>query len=135
MGQHCHWHLAGKIRNRISLSSGAALSLTPEASLLVLEFTISVYSSSFNYLFFSLLLAPLLSLSVYWQSKAGWNGKKYVEQENNRYCSKKRDLHELPWSEIVNFGTIRRKTTKFTACVLPLSLTSTVHHKVNENNE
>ena len=44
-----------------------------EASLLVPDFTISVYGSSCNYYryIFSLLLAPLLSLSIYLHTQGG----------------------------------------------------------------
>ena len=59
-----------------------------EASLLVPDFTISVYGSSCNYYryIFSLLLAPLLSLSIYLhtQGAAGWGAKKQMEKENKR---------------------------------------------------
>ena len=40
-----------------------------EASLIVPDFTISVYSSSCNYLFFGLILAPFLSPSLCWCSQ------------------------------------------------------------------
>ena len=50
-------------KNRIQ-----AVSL-PKASLMVPDFTISVYSSSCHYLFFGLILALLLSLSLNNQEK------------------------------------------------------------------
>ena len=45
-----------------------ALSCNPEASLVVLDFTISVYDSSWKYFFFGLILSSFLSLFKYFES-------------------------------------------------------------------
>ena len=62
---------------------------TPEASLMVPDFTISVNSSSRNYLLVCLILAPCLSLSIYWPPRK----------------AAKRELNQK--GEIVKSGTIR----------------------------
>ena len=61
---------------------------TPEASLMVPDFTISVNSSSRNYLLVCLILAPFLSLSIYWPPRK----------------AAKRELNQK--GEIVKSGTI-----------------------------
>ena len=75
-------------KNRIQ-----AVSL-PKASLMVPDFTISVYSSSCHYLFFGLILALLLSLSL----------NKPRKEERKR--PKIRELHELPSTGIVKSGLL-----------------------------
>ena len=66
----------------------------PKASLMVPDFTISVYSSSCHYLFFGLILGLLLSLSL----------NKPRKEERKR--PKIRELHELPSTGIVKSGLL-----------------------------
>ena len=57
-----------------------------EASLIVPDFTISVYGSSCNYLFFCLILASLLSFSIYWhpQCVKGCQKVSTIERERRK---------------------------------------------------
>ena len=66
-------------------------------SIIVSDFIISVYSS--NYLFFCLILASLLPLSIYWPCQE-------IKRETNedRTWPKKIYLHELPIPESAKSG-------------------------------
>ena len=57
---------------------------SPEASLLVPDFTISVYGSSCNYDFFIMSLTALISLSMYsiCIPNAGWDAKIDIDRES-----------------------------------------------------
>ena len=66
-----------------------------KTSLIVSDFTISVYDSSCNSLFFGL---------IYWPPKAGRDNKQYMEKENMKKCVQTRELHELPYTEMVKYG-------------------------------
>ena len=48
----------------------------PEASAIVPEFTILEYGSSCKYIFFGLILAHLLFLSIYWNPILPWGHQK-----------------------------------------------------------
>ena len=81
---------------------------SPEARFFMyqtLEFGISLHGSSCNYLFFSLILAPLLSPSISWhpQGRMGCQEGKEKKKERDQ---KKRKLYDLAYSEIVKSGPI-----------------------------
>ena len=62
-----------------------------EASLIVPDFVISVYSSSCNFLFFCLFIAPWLSHSIYWHSQGRMKCQEIVrERKEERLGPKKR---------------------------------------------
>ena len=75
---------------------------------IVPDFTIFVYDSSFNSLFFGLILSSFLSLCIPWHSVQHWGvpvSRKRKKRSKND--TEKRELHELPYTEIVNSRTIR----------------------------
>ena len=80
-----------------------------EASLLVPDFVISVYSSSCNFLLFGLLFAPLHSHSVYWhpQRRMTCQGIYTVDRERREERMRPREWHELPNIELVKTAIIR----------------------------
>ena len=69
---------------------------------------IFVYGSSCNDLFFGLIVAPLLSRSMYWlpQGRTGCQ-EIYKERKEERTRPKSMNLHELPHTNIVKYGTFR----------------------------
>ena len=82
-----------------------------EESLLVPDFTISVYGSSCNSLFFGVILASFLSLSMYLLAPPkldGMSRNRYSRERKEEIMRpKKRKLHELPDTKMVKSGTIR----------------------------
>ena len=84
---------------------------------LIVDFTISVYSSSCNYLFFCLILPPFLSLYNYLHLQ-GVLGCKEIDKERKterkRERGKKRELHELPYAEMKStFWRISKGSTGY----------------------
>ena len=77
-------------------------------SLIVPDFTISVYLSSYS-LFFGLIpFAPLSALSIHFHLQCSKECLSiYVERKEERIKPKKGELHELPYKEIVKSGTVR----------------------------
>ena len=76
----------------------------PQDCDIVSDFTISVYGSLFKFLFFSLILAPLLSFSIYWQPpRLPVDGRPKNKQRMKKKIirPKKRAFHELPITEFV----------------------------------
>ena len=72
---------------------------TSEPSLIVPDFTISVYGSSCNYFLFGLILPSLLSLSIYWHPRE-WMGCQEIDRERKEEkVTNKRELPELPCTE------------------------------------
>ena len=60
--------------------------------IIVQDFTISVNGSSCNYLIFGLVLAPLLSLSIYWHPQGmQWDVKKQTLKEKKILRDQKRE--------------------------------------------
>ena len=72
------FHRPVKAKNNIKCADN--LYRMPEASLTVLDFTISVYGSSCNSLFFGVILASFLSLSTYWHPQ-GWMECRGIDRE------------------------------------------------------
>ena len=73
--------------------------LQHQASPLVPDFTISVYGIHINYCFVGHILAS--SSSNFCISQLGWNAMKIIEKEK-RMRPLKRELHELPYTEMLN---------------------------------
>ena len=78
-----------------------------EAIRIVPDFTISAYGCSCICLFLGPILAPLLSLSIYWHLQNRMRCKEMDgERKGESERPKKRDLHELPYTEFIKSGTI-----------------------------
>ena len=75
--------------------------LQHQASPLVPDFTISVYGIHINYCFVGHILASSSSSSNFCISQLGWNAMKIIEKEK-RMRPLKRELHELPYTEMLN---------------------------------
>ena len=76
-----------------------------EVSHIVPDFTIFVYDSSCNSLFFGLILSSFLSLCIPWHSVQHWGvpvSRKRKKRSKND--TEKRELHELPYTESVTSG-------------------------------
>ena len=71
-----HLHLPRRHRPGGEWKGKINLTGSPETNLIDPDFTISVYGSSCNYIFFGLILGPLLSLSFYFIPKAEWDAKR-----------------------------------------------------------
>ena len=70
-------------------------------SLIVLDFTTFLYGSSCNYVFFSLILATLLSFYIYLHPKSRMGSNDIDgERKEERLGPKKRALHELLCTKI-----------------------------------
>ena len=69
---------------------------TSGANLLDPDFAID--GSSCNSFFFSLIIAPVLSLPICWHFQ-GWKGCQGIarERKEERIRPNKKELHELPW--------------------------------------
>ena len=92
------------------IKTGSKRTFQHEASLIVPDFTISVYGSSCNYLSFGLVLIHLLFLFISWHPIMSW-GCRQIERESKG--RKETTIHELPYTElsmncrIQKSGTIR----------------------------
>ena len=85
---------------------------SPQASLIIPDFTISVYGSSCNSLF--LVSFSLHAFSAYILAHWSWRCL-FIDRERKeeKMRLKKRELHELPYTEIVKSGIIRLSLTVF----------------------
>ena len=86
------------------VAASSSLSTLPEASRIVPDFTISVYDSSCNYLFISLILTTLPSLSIFFFiSNAGCLDIGEGSKKENK--TKKGESHEMLYTEMIKSGT------------------------------
>ena len=87
--------------------NSATIRLASEMSLIVTNFTISLSSSSCNYVFFSLILTTMRSCYIFWhhESRMG-NQDIFGERIKERVWTKKRELHDLLYTKIAKSGTI-----------------------------
>ena len=95
------------------------------ASLIVPDFTISLYGSSCNHVSFFLLCSRLLFIAI--PKAECWKPRCRQREKRREYKSqKKRELHELPYTKIDISGTIRITSDPTIQC----GFTVAQHHRV-----